>query len=125
VTKLATIKLLLPFPPAPVHSGPAPGTVIKGTVARFDRRIITVSFSADTAIAPTSVSTFDTPLVGMRYFPDFTKAAYGRAAVHDIVELHLANIAIEEAWAGKASIAFGRSEKEELYYFEPKQMLES
>jgi hypothetical protein len=124
-TKLATIRLMLPFPPAPLHSGPSEGTTIKGTVSRFDQRIITVSFSARATVAPSQVSTFDTPLVGMRYFPDFTKVNYGRPIVHDLVEFDLVDIAIAEAWSGDATITFGRSEKEELYHFEPMQMLES
>jgi acetoacetate decarboxylase len=124
-TKLARINLLLPFPPEPLQSGPSAGTLMKGTVARFDERIIDVTFEAKEAVDPAAVTIFDAPLVGVRHFPDFTKRARGSAAVHDLVELDMANIAIAEAWSGNADVTFGRSETEELYHLEPVQMLES
>jgi acetoacetate decarboxylase len=124
-TKLATIKLLLPFPPQPLHSGPAPGTLMKGIVARFDERTIDLTFEAREPVDPTAVTIFDAPLVGVRHFPDFTKEARGAAVVHDLVELDMANVTIAEAWSGDASVGFGRSETEELYHLEPVRMLES
>jgi hypothetical protein len=124
-TKLATIRLLLPFPPEPLHSGPAHGTTMKGAVSRFDDRIITLTFEARQAIDPAVVSTFETPLIGMRYFPDLASAARAAPLVHDLVEMDLADIRIAEAWSGDATIVFGRSEKEELYHLEPVRMLDS
>jgi hypothetical protein len=124
-TKLASIRLMLPFPPEPLHSGPVPGMKMKGTVSRLDDRIITVTFEARHAIDPGVVSTFETPLLGMRYFPDFARGARGKPLVHDLVEMDLAEIQIAEAWSGDATIVFGHSEKEELYHLAPLRMLES
>jgi hypothetical protein len=124
-TKLATIDLMFPSPPHPLHGEVEPGAELKATVTRLSNRIITTTFKVKEKVDPELVPTFHAPLVGMRYFPDHTVANRGNALVHDLVVGEHVEMGIAEAWSGDATVTFGRSEYEELYHFEPLRMLES
>jgi acetoacetate decarboxylase len=124
-TKLATINLLLPFPPHPAYSPGEPSMPLKGTVSRFDQRVMTATFSAGAEIDASRLERFHQPIVGMRYLPDMRSDRRGAAVVHDLVAADLVEMRALRAWAGAATVEFGPSTKEELHPYQPIEMLES
>ena len=76
-SKLAEITLMVPSPPDPPDGLPAPGMVMKGVVSRFGDRMMTVTFRVREAIDPARVTSFASPLLGLRYFSDYSTEGRG------------------------------------------------
>lgn len=129
-TKLATFAKTFPLASQKLNREMQPGGVAQMVASRFNERIITASFIADRELAGGEIAgsiALDRLMrvVGIRFMPDFHTPGEPPPLVHDLVLWERAEAAVDRAWSGDAHVVLGRSEDEELFLLEPREMLDA
>jgi hypothetical protein len=118
-TKLADIRLFVPEPAHPLWSLDTEGATIRSSVSRQGAELFNVIMTMGAEIEDPNVFAFAPEILGMRYFPDMSRAATQRALVHD---LFLCDLQVHDhgrAHAGTAQVTVGSGfSTEEQWHFE-------
>lgn len=129
VAKLARFRTLYPMEGHPGNEAMEPGRVARAVVSRHDQRLITLSFEAQaecSADERTRIVPWEnwTRNCGVRAFPDYARPG-APPLVHQLVLWDMQAGEYARAWRGRAELAFGGSEYDELSLLAPLEMLES
>jgi hypothetical protein len=129
VAKLASFRTLYPMEGHPWNDTMGAGRIAKAVVSRHDQRLITLSFEAEDEVSESGrrkIVPWEnwTRNCGIRAFPDYARPG-GAPLVHQLVMWDMQGGEYARAWRGRAELAFGGSEYDELSLLAPLETLES